>query len=319
MRVVAFGGGTGLSATLRALREFSAGMQITAIVTVGDNGGSSGRLRLDRNALPPGDLRQALAALAGGDEVSERSAKLFQHRFAGTDPLAGHPVGNLILLGLMEQLGDPVAACDHAAAMLQARGRVLPMCRLPVSIEADVLGGDPARPDDVVVVRGQHEIVVTPGDVQVVRLEPPSQLACVEALAAVDEADWLLFGPGSWYTSVIPHLLVPELAAAIHRTAARRLVTLNLAAEGETGGLSLADHLRALTRYLPDFRADIVLADVTAVDDPEPVDFAAQSLGARLVLAPVAVGPGVPRHDPAALAKALAPVLATTVARSPDR
>jgi uncharacterized cofD-like protein len=309
VKVVAFGGGTGLSASLRALRESGVATRITAVVTVGDNGGSSGRLRVDRDALPPGDLRQALAALAAVDPVSERSAHLFQHRFDGTDPLAGHPVGNLVLLGLMEQLGDPVAALDHAAAMLQAQGRVLPMCRLPVTIEADILGADPTRPDHLVTVRGQHEIAVSPGVIQVVRLVPPHPYACPEALAAVAEADWLLFGPGSWYTSVIPHLLVPDLADAIQRTAAQRLITLNLAAERETGGLSLGGHLRALTRYLPDFRADIVLADTTAVDDPEPVACAADSLGARLVLAPVAVAAGVPRHDVSALAKALAPVL----------
>jgi uncharacterized cofD-like protein len=202
-----------------------------------------------------------------------------------------------------------VAALDHAAAMLRAQGRVLPMCRLPVTIEADILGADPARPDHLVTVRGQHEIAVSPGVIQVVRLVPPHPRACPEALAAVAEADWLLFGPGSWYTSVIPHLLVPDLADAIQRTAAQRLITLNLAAEQETGGLSLGGHLRALTRYLPDFRADIVLADTTAVDDPEPVARAADSLGARLVLAPVAVAAGVPRHDVSALAKALAPVL----------
>lgn len=312
MKIVAFGGGTGLSASLRALRESGVATRITAVVTVGDNGGSSGRLRVDRNALPPGDLRQALAALAADDPISERSAHLFQHRFAGTDPLAGHPVGNLVLLGLMEQLGDPVAALDHAAAMLRAQGRVLPMCRLPVTIEADVLGADPARPGEVVTVRGQHEIAVSPGTIQVVRLEPPHPRACPEALAAVAEADWLLFGPGSWYTSVIPHLLVPDLADAVRRSAAQRLITLNLALEGETGGLSLGDHLRALTRYLPEFRADIVLADATAVDDPEPVASAARSLGARLVLAPVAVAAGVPRHEVSALAKALAPVLGDT-------
>jgi uncharacterized cofD-like protein len=309
VRIVAFGGGTGLSASLRALRAVDPSLQITAVVTVGDNGGSSGRLRLERGALPPGDLRQALAALAGDDPVSRRSGELFQHRFAGSDALAGHPVGNLVLLGLMEQLGDPVAALEHAAAMLRAQGRVLPMCRLPVTIEADVRGADPARPGELVTVRGQHEIAVSPGHIEVVRLMPPTPQACPEAVAAVSAADWLVFGPGSWYTSVIPHLLVPELAAAIVKSPAKRLITLNLAAEGETGGLSLADHLGALTRYLPDFRADIVLADGDAVDDPEPVASAARSLGARLALGHVAVGQGVPRHDPAALGTALAPLL----------
>ncbi|WP_027347004.1 gluconeogenesis factor YvcK family protein [Hamadaea tsunoensis] len=326
MRIVAFGGGTGLSASLRALRSALAYTasgrparnkpEITAVVTVGDNGGSSGRLRMERGALPVGDLRQALAALAAADPVSTRSAQLFQHRFAGSDSLAGHPVGNLVLLGLLEQLADPVKALDHAAAMLKAEGRVLPMCRQPVTIEADLRGGDPGRPDALVTVRGQHEVAVAPGIIDQVRLVPPDPEACPEVVAAVGAADWLIFGPGSWYTSVIPHLLVPGLAKAIVDSPARRIVTLNLASDTETGGLSLADHLGALTRYLGDFRADIVLADAKAVEDPEPVASAAQCLGARLVLADVAVARGVPSHDPVALGAALGPLLRTRRARS---
>jgi uncharacterized cofD-like protein len=275
------------------------------VVTVGDDGGSSGRLRADRGVLPPGDLRQALAALADdGDPVSQVAATLFQHRFDGTDPLAGHPVGNLVLCGLMEMTGDPVTALDQAAAILRCQGRVLPMSRLPVGIEAEVRFAD-----QVLTVRGQHAVAVTRGQVETVRLQPAAPPACAEALAAVEAADWLLFGPGSWYTSVIPHLLVPGLAAAVAESSARRLVMLNLAAEKETSGLSLADHLAALTRYLPGLRVDVVLADGKAVGDPEPVHHAAESLGARLVLAPVAVPDGAPRHDPAALAAALEPLL----------
>lgn len=312
MKIVAFGGGTGLSASLRALRLCERPVIITAVVTVGDNGGSSGRLRADRGALPPGDLRQALAALAGDDPVSTRSARLFQHRFAGSDPLSGHPVGNIVLHGLMEQLGDPVAALDHAGAMLRTVGRVLPMACEPVSIEADVIGADPQRPGEAVTITGQHEVAVAAGHIESVRLVPAKPVPCPEALAAVAEADWLIFGPGSWYTSVIPHLLVPDLADAIVTSRARKLVTLNLAPDQETGGLSLADHLGALTRYLADFRADIVLADTTAVGDPAPVAAAAESLGARLALAPVAVGDGTARHDPVALGSALVPLLRTT-------
>jgi uncharacterized cofD-like protein len=125
----------------------------------------------------------------------------------------------------------------------------------------------------------------------------------------VTAADWLIFGPGSWYTSVIPHLLVPELAAAVVASPARRLVTLNLAEEKETLGLSLADHLAALRWYLPELKVDTVVADAKAVGDPEPVRHAAESLGARLTLAPVAVEDGSARHDPAALGAALVPVL----------
>jgi uncharacterized cofD-like protein len=311
VRVVAFGGGHGLAGSLRALRLAGGerDLSITAIVTVGDDGGSSGRLRADRGALPPGDLRQALAALAADDPLSIRTADLLQHRFTGDDTLAGHTVGNLLLVGLMELHGDPVSALDHAATLVRSAGRVLPMSRRPVGIEAEVRGADPARASGVVTVRGQHAVAVAPGRVERVRLTPAEPPACEEAVAAVRAADWLVFGPGSWYTSVIPHLLVPELAAAIVTSPARRLVTLNLAPENETHGLSLAGHLAALVRYVPALRADVVLADIRAVGHPEPVERAAESLGARLVLAPVAVPDGTPRHDPVALAKALVPLL----------
>ncbi|WBB50059.1 uridine diphosphate-N-acetylglucosamine-binding protein YvcK [Verrucosispora sp. WMMA2044] len=317
IRVVAFGGGHGLSASLRALRRCAPelDLDITAVVTVGDDGGSSGRLRAERGGLPPGDLRQALVALSGDHPATRRSAGLFQHRFAElaadgrTDGLAGHAVGNLVLCGLMELLGDPVAALEHAGAMLGSVGRVLPMSRQPVDIEARVRGADPARPDEVCTVRGQHQVAVTTGRVESLRLTPQAPAACAEAVAAIGAGDWLIFGPGSWYTSVLPHLLVPQLAAAILASPARRLVTLNLAAEKETLGLSVADHLAALRWYLPELTVDFVLADAKAVGDPEPVHGAAESLGARLVLAPVAVDDGTPRHDPAALGAALVPVL----------
>jgi uncharacterized cofD-like protein len=320
LKVVAFGGGHGLSASLRGLLRCSAevALDITAVVTVGDDGGSSGRLRAERDALlPPGDLRQALAALAAGEPAMQRTAELLQYRFAAmpesadgvADPLAGHAVGNLLLLGLMEMLGDPVVALDHAAAMVGARGRVLPMARHAVEIEADVRGADPGRPGEVVTVSGQHAVAVALGHVEAVRISPVDPPTCPQAIDAITEADWLIFGPGSWYTSVLPHLLVPGLAEAITRSPARRLVTLNLAAENETLGLSVADHLAALNWYLPGLRVDTVLADAKWVGEPEPVHRAAESLGAQLVLAPLAVADGSPRHDPESLGVALVPVL----------
>jgi uncharacterized cofD-like protein len=312
IRVVAFGGGHGLAASLRALRLLrqDLDLDITAVVTVGDDGGSSGRLRAERGGLPPGDLRQALAALADpADPVAGRTADLLQHRFEGIDPLAGHTVGNLLLCGLMEQMSDPVAALDHVGAMVRAVGRVLPMSRTPLAIEATVRGDDPTRPDLAGTVSGQHAVAVTRGVVEDVRLTPAEPVACAEAIDAVTSADWLVFGPGSWYTSVIPHLLVPGLAAAVAGSHARRLVTLNLAVEPETAGLSLPDHLRALARYLPDLRVDVVLADGKAVGDAIGLQTAAESLRARVLLAPVAVTDGGPRHDPAALARALYEVL----------
>jgi uncharacterized cofD-like protein len=344
-RVVAFGGGHGLAASLRALRHCQPELRldITAVVTVGDDGGSSGRLRSERGALPPGDLRQALVALADDSRVTRQSAELFQHRFSpGTvggpvdtnepaagapdqtadapgpavdatiraaDPLVGHAVGNLILLGLMELLGDPVMALKHAGRMLGVSGRVLPMSCDPVWIQADVRGADPRRPDEVVTIYGQHAVAITPGRVESVRLTPAFPPVCPQAVDSVRAADWLIFGPGSWYTSVIPHLLVPDLAEAIVTSSARRLVMLNLAVEKETLGLSVADHLAALRWYLPELKVDTVLADGRAVGDPKPVERAAESLGARLVLAPVAVPDGSPRHDPAALGAALVPLL----------
>ena len=319
LRVVAFGGGHGLSASLRALRGRAAelNLDITAIVTVGDDGGSSGRLLAERDALlPPGDLRQALAALADEQAVTQRTANLLQYRFAeipaggeGPDPLVGHAVGNLLLLGLMEMLGDPVQALDHAAAMVGARGRVLPMARHAIGIEADMRGADPQHPHEIVTVRGQHAVAVAHGHVEAVRIEPADPPVCAQAVAAIEQADWLIFGPGSWFTSVLPHLMVPGLAEAIQKSPARRLVTLNLATENETLGLSVADHLAALHSYLPGLRVDVVLADGRWVGETEPVRRAAAALGARLVLAPVAVADGSPRHDPESLGVALVPVL----------
>ncbi|GIF05846.1 gluconeogenesis factor YvcK family protein [Actinoplanes siamensis] len=333
IRVVAFGGGHGLGASLRALRHTAAELllDITAIVTVGDDGGSSGRLRVERDALlPPGDLRQALAALADEDPTAQLTAQVMQHRFVAMsqpgvsslppvvrgprierradrskDTLAGHTVGNLLLLGLMEMLGDPVRALDHAAAMVGARGRVLPMALHAVGIEADVADAT----GQTSTIRGQHSVAVADGRVEAVRLEPADPPACPQAVEAVREADWLIFGPGSWYTSVLPHLLVPGLARAIVSSPARRLVTLNLGTDQETQGLSAAGHLGTLQRYLPDLRVDTVLADEKWAGEPEPVRAAALRMGAELVLAPVAVADGSPRHDPEALGVALVPVL----------
>lgn len=317
VRVVAFGGGHGLSASLRALRVCAAKLDvaITAVVTVGDDGGSSGRLRVERGGLPPGDLRKALAALAADDPDSARTVDLFEHRYAsrpgtGGGPLTGHAVGNLVLCGLMELLGDPVAALDHVAGLVRACGRVLPMSHEPVGIEADIVGLDAREPERIDTVRGQHAVAATSGRVVALRLSPPAPPACPEAVAAVRDADVLIFGPGSWYTSVLPHLLVPDLAAAITASRAARLVTLNLAPDAETAGLSLAGHLAALRHYLPALRVDAVLADTRAVGEQAPVAAAAQTLGARLVTAPVAVADGDPRHDPAALGAALVPLLA---------
>ena len=307
-KVVAFGGGHGLFASLRALRRLD--VDLTAVVTVADDGGSSGRLRAEFDVLPPGDLRQALVALAGDDREEELRSILFQHRFPGSGPLGGHAVGNLLLTGLVEVLGGPVAALDHAGKLLGACGRVLPMSTEPLEIEAEVRGLHPGRPDEVSVVRGQASVAKTPGHVLGVRLAPETPPACPEAVAAVEAADWLVFGPGSWFTSVLPHFLVPELRTAIAKTTARRIVALNLSDEpGETDGWSAEEHLTALTSHAPEFTVDAVLADPRVVRNHMRLRSAAESLGGRLVVAPVAVADGSPRHDPGALAAVLRSVL----------
>jgi uncharacterized cofD-like protein len=305
IKVVALGGGHGLAASLQALRQVTP--NLTAVVTVADDGGSSGRLRGELGALPPGDLRMALAALAGEDDWGRSWERLLQHRFGGDGPLGGHAVGNLLLTGLAESTGDPVLALDLVARLVGAAGRVLPMSPVPLEICAEVIGVDPALPSAVTEVVGQVAVATTPGQVAAVRLRPDQPPACKEAVQAVDEADWVVFGPGSWFTSVLPHLLVPELREALERTAARRLVALNLAPQaGETDGFSPEAYLDVLAAHAPDLRVDVVLADEDRVVDTRGLMAAAQSAGGRLVLASLALGDGTARHDPRRLASAYA-------------
>lgn len=305
--VVAFGGGHGLSASLSALRRITD--RLTAVVTVADDGGSSGRLREELNCLPPGDLRMALAALCGDDQSGRTWADVLQYRFTGSGPLRDHAIGNLLIAGLWERLGDPVAALDMVAALLGARGRVLPMAAVPLDIVAEVIGLDPLRPDELDLVRGQSAVAKTTAEVCAVRLVPEDPPACPESVEVVLAADWVVLGPGSWFTSVIPHLLVPKLAHAIENTAARRILTLNLEPAGETAGFSPAKHIELLAEHAPHLRLDLVLADASfAADDPHLATWA-KSLGAELVVADLAARDGSPRHDPLRLASAYAEIM----------
>jgi uncharacterized cofD-like protein len=305
-KVVALGGGHGLAATLAALRQVTD--QLTAIVTVADDGGSSGRLRDEYpELLPPGDLRMALAALAGDDDDGRLWSEVLQHRFPGTGPLGGHAVGNLLMAGLLDVLGDPVLALDEAGRLIGSCGRVLPMATTPLEIVADVT--DLSAPGGVRTVRGQGKVAVSTGVLRVA-IEPPDPPACPEALAAVLAADLVVLGPGSWFTSVLPHLLVPELAAALRATPARRVLVLNIAAEaGETADFSPQEHLEVLLGYAPGLRVDVVLANEGTAGDRDGLLHGARTLGAELVLAPVAVDDGSPRHDPGRLAGAFREVL----------
>ena len=306
--VVALGGGHGLHASLSALRRIT--RDLTAIVTVADDGGSSGRLRRDFGVLPPGDLRMALAALCGDDTWGTTWSRVIQHRFTGDAELGGHCVGNLLIVALWELLGDSVQGLDWVGRLLGAHGRVLPMCSVPLDLAAEVEGADPDRPDEVTIVRGQVACATTTGRVRSVSLIPADPPACPEAVRAIGAADWVVLGPGSWFTSVLPHLLVPELAAALVGTSARRLVALNLAPQpGETEGFSPHAHLEVLADHAPDLAVDVVLADRVAARGAIPeLEKAAGLLGARLVLADLAVDDGTPRHDPRRLAGAFAQI-----------
>jgi uncharacterized cofD-like protein len=300
-KVVALGGGHGLAASLAALRRVSA--DVTAVVTVADNGGSSGRLREELGVLPPGDLRQALAALCRDDEWGLTWARVLQHRFGGRGDLHQHALGNLLIVALWELLGDHVEGLDWVARLLGAEGRVLPMAAVPLDIVAEVSGLDAGDPDAIRRVVGQVEVATTRGQVVNVALEPACPAACEQAVRAIREADVVVLGPGSWYTSIIPHLLVPELSKALCLASATRIVTLNLAAQpGETTGFSAGRHLDVLHQHAPDLRLDYVLADASAAPEREALTHAAAPLGADVCYADLAAADGSARHDPVLLA-----------------
>lgn len=312
--MVALGGGHGLHASLSALRLVTD--RLTAVVTVADNGGSSGRLREEFGVLPPGDLRMALAALCGDDDWGRTWSRVVQHRFAGNrGELNGHALGNLLIVSLWDLLGDTVTGLDWVGRLLGAQGRVLPMASVPLDIVARVRGADPARPEEIGTVRGQEDCATTPGHVVDISLIPEDPPACPEAVAAIRAADWVVFGPGSWFTSVLPHLMVPELADALLTSRARRIVTLNLAPQpGETDGFSPEKHLEVLHEHAPGLAVDVVLADATgtpAQADSEDLRRAAKALGGTLMRASVGMDDGSPCHDPQRLSAAFATIFRT--------
>jgi uncharacterized cofD-like protein len=262
----------------------------------------------------------ALAALCGDDSWGETWSRVVQHRFGGSGELAGHAVGNLLLAGLWDVLGDPVAGLDWVGRLLRVTGRVLPMAAVPLEIVACVAGLDTAiseaatsgagtsgagAPETLREVRGQAAVARTTGRVRSISLVPADPPAVPEAVEAILSADWVVFGPGSWFTSVLPHLLVPSLAAALAATPARRLVALNLVAQpGETEGFSPHRHLEVLADHAPSLSFDVVLADTGAVAGFEDeLEKAAGLLHATLVLSDVAAADAA-RHDPVRLAAA---------------
>ncbi|MBO0842845.1 MAG: uridine diphosphate-N-acetylglucosamine-binding protein YvcK [Nocardioides sp.] len=310
--VVALGGGHGLHASLSALRLLVDDLTVddlTAIVTVADNGGSSGRLRREFGVLPPGDLRMALAALCDHDRWGDTWAQVLQHRFAGEGEMRGHNLGNMLIVGLWEQLGDHVEALDWICRLLGARGRVLPMALVPMDIVAEVRGLVADDPKALTTVQGQVEVATTGGQIESIALIPDDPPAAPDAVKAILEAEWVILGPGSWFTSVLPHLMVRALREALLATDARIVVVLNLGEQpGETSGFGPADHLGVLLEHAPDLKVHTVLADASMDGLVELVTLAG-TVGARVVVDDVAVGDGTPRHDPERLAAAYARVM----------
>ncbi|MGN8130475.1 uridine diphosphate-N-acetylglucosamine-binding protein YvcK [Arthrobacter sp. RC1.1 241] len=304
--VVALGGGHGLAASLSALRLLTS--ELTAVVTVADDGGSSGRLREEYGVLPPGDLRMALSALCDDTDWGRTWRDVMQHRFRpGKGPggsLDEHAMGNLLIITLWELLGDTVAGLKWAGALLGARGQVLPMSTVPLTIEGDVRVTAPDGGTALQTIRGQARCAVA-GSLEEVRLLPKAAPACTDALTAIELADWVVLGPGSWYTSVLPHLLLPEMRQALCGTPAKRCLTMNLATDTkETSGMTAADHLHVLRRYAPEFSVDVVLADPASVPDRQEFEKAAGMIGAEVVLGKVGASGRRPVHEPLRLATA---------------
>ncbi|WP_407645682.1 gluconeogenesis factor YvcK family protein [Galactobacter valiniphilus] len=315
-KVTALGGGHGLSASLQALRRLDT--DLTAIVTVADDGGSSGTLRDEFGVLPPGDLRMALAALCDDTEWGRTWADVMQHRFASRPESARtldrHALGNLLIVALWEMLQDPVEGLRWAGSLLGARGRVLPVSTTPLTIHGTVLSqsADGALSSRAVVGQVELARAAQKGRVTEIGLDPAGAPGTPEALEAIMEADWNVLGPGSWFTSVLPHLLLPDVRRALEQSKAKTLVTMNLTTDtSETLELDAADHLDLIRRYAPQLRVDAVLADPTSVEDVSRFREAAHRLGARVFFDRVGQRDGQPIHDPLRLAAAYRDVISS--------
>jgi uncharacterized cofD-like protein len=318
--VVALGGGTGLSTILRGLKELVARRRddpgsrhhpiagLTAIVTVTDDGGSSGRLRRENRILPPGDIRNCMVALSQDEALLGR---LFQYRFHAGRGLVGHNFGNLFLAALTHVTGDFAEAVRLSSKILAIRGQIFPSTVSNVSLTATLVDGTR--------VHGETRITASRKAIRKVALSPRSARPLPKAVEAIQEADLILLGPGSLYTSILPNLLIPEIAKAIARSKARRVYIANLMTQpGETSGYALADHLRAIRNHTSRRVIDWVVANRQPISpevakryrargaQPVTIDLAAlQSLGYRVILDNLLEEHGVIRHDPGRLARLL--------------
>lgn len=246
-RIVVIGGGTGLSTLLRGLKHYSA--NITAIVTVADDGGSSGRLRREMGGIPPGDIRNCLTALADEEKLL---TELFQYRFEAGSGLSGHSFGNLFLSAMNEITGDWEQAIAASSQVLAIRGRVLPATLSDVSLWATLSDGRR--------IEGESNITKARGAIAEIGCLPADPPALPQAIEAIGDADYIIIGPGSLYTSIIPNLLVPEIVEALAARAVPRIYICNIMTEpGETQGYSVCDHIRAIDRACGQYLFDAVL------------------------------------------------------------
>lgn len=290
MRVTGIGGGHGLAASLKAARSYAS--EVRAVVTVADDGGSSGRLTRELGIPPPGDIRNCLVALAENSEMAE----LFQFRF-GAGALTGHTVGNLVIAALAEKSGDFGEAVEQARRLLRCSGKVFPATTALVALRA-VVEGD--------IVRGQVAVAQVTNRIQALFLEPDDASAHPGAVEAILDGDQLVMGPGSLFTSVIATLLLPDLKEAVNRTKATRIFVCNSRMQkGETQGYDGVAHIEALTAHLGTPCVDVAIVQEPRVQpDGVYIDADAfRALGIEVVEADVVDQDG--SHDPSRLAQVL--------------
>jgi len=310
-RVVAFGGCHGLAATLTALRDVTP--NITAVVTVADNGGSSGKIRSQFNFLPPGDLRMALAALCGADAWGQNWAKTIQHRFTSDGELNGHALGNLLLAALWDSSDDLVAGIDRVGELLKIVGRVLPMSLQPLDIEGVFTNNAGEQ-----VVRGQIEVATAKGKLQSLQLLPKNPVVTPQVLQAIEEANWLTFGPGSWFSSVMPHFLLADLSNSISNSNAKKIMIFNLPdpdCGDEFAGSTPEEHLELVLAHSPNFRFDFAIADPAILSQENRLSTLVAQCGGELIVAEVAQDSDKNHHDPLKMSSLLSHIFGTTLLR----
>ena len=304
-KIVAIGGGTGLANLLRGLKKYSS--NLTAVVTVADDGGSSGRLRRDRHMIPPGDIRNCIAALAESEPLV---TQLFQHRFAERegDEIGGHSFGNLFITAMADVTGSMELGIAETSRVLNVRGAIVPASLADVTLSA--------RFPDGTTIHGESKIPDTGAPPVEVFIEPSDVMAHPAAVRAIREADFIVIGPGSLYTSILPNLLVPEIGKALLESSAHRVYISNVATQrGETDGYSAADHYDALRRHLgSDAVAQVVLANSNLPSEALPEEWNSTPVtaagdadygDARLVLLDIVDHERRYRHDGESLASAV--------------